>query len=372
MPGARRLFVHVGLQKTGTSYLQAALLASRAPLQDQGLDLVPPTKRECFELMVVVRDRYEARRDPASDQNILDRFTGQLAKAPGDRAVFSQESLAACSPRQIKRLLDVCGDREVHVVITARDLARQLPSSWQEEVKAGGTLGYRPYLRRLRRLEQEGRGRQPWIHLDPALVARRWGRALSPDRVHLVTVPPPGSPTTALLERFCRVLEVDPARITPEDRVSNASLGHVQAELLRRINQELPEEAHRRYVYSDVVKRQFGARVLGAQDRRRILVPETFREWCDQVTEGQIAELGGSGYSVEGDLADLRSADEGFATGSGEPTEREVAAASVTALAAVLGDRGTAVSRRRSGRIRAGRPGSLRSRVRRLLRRSGR
>ena len=83
MPDARRLYLHVGLQKTGTSYLQAAMLGSSRSLAEQGLDLVPPTKRECFELMVVIRNRYAARRDPDSDRNTIDRFTAPAGRRAG-------------------------------------------------------------------------------------------------------------------------------------------------------------------------------------------------------------------------------------------------------------------------------------------------
>ena len=41
MPTSRRLYVHIGLPKTGTSFLQAALLHNREVLAEQGLDLVP-------------------------------------------------------------------------------------------------------------------------------------------------------------------------------------------------------------------------------------------------------------------------------------------------------------------------------------------
>ena len=353
MPDARRLYLHVGLQKTGTSYLQAALLRSHESLADQGLDLVPPTKRQCFELMVVVRDRYESRRDPVSDRNILERFTAQLDAAPGSRAVYSQESLAAASAPQIERLLAACGDREVHVVLTVRDLARQLPSSWQEDLKAGGTTALAAYLRRLRSLETAGLGRHPWIHLDPPMVLSRWADTLSPERVHVVTVPPPGSPTTLLLERFARVLEVDPTRFEPEDRPSNSSLGLVQAEVLRRVNAELPEEVHRRFIYSEVVKRSFGSRVLGPQESRKILVPSQYRSWCDDVAARQIAELDAAGYRVEGSLDELVCTDSAFADDFRRPSEREVAASSVTALATMLVARGEAVAEGRTGRIGA-------------------
>jgi len=348
---ASELFVHIGLQKTGTSYLQAALLRSRDDLAAQGLDRVPPTKRESFELMVVVRDRYEARRDPVSDRRILKRFTAQLARAPGPRAVYSQESLAAARRGEIERLLGISDGRDVHVVATVRDLARQLPSSWQEQVKAGGTARFGAYLHKLQALEERRSGRYPWIHLDPPSVLRRWSEAIGPDRVHVVTVPPADSPRTLLLDRFATVLGVDPVRLEPEENWSNASLGLAQTEVLRRVNLELPDEVHRRYVYSDVIKRKFGTQVLGAQERRRILVPPAFRSWCDEVTERQVAELESAGYHVVGSLKDLQCQDSAFGTGRGRPTEIEVSASSVSALATMLTDRGLAEAGRRTGRI---------------------
>src|SRR4029078_6215098 len=111
MPTSRRLYVHIGLPKTGTSFLQATLLHNREVLAEQGLDLVPPTKREAFELMLLVRNRYQPALDSASVQGSLDLFPTPLEKAPGSRALISQESLAAATPPQIRRLLDACGDR---------------------------------------------------------------------------------------------------------------------------------------------------------------------------------------------------------------------------------------------------------------------
>ena len=367
MPDARRLYLHVGLQKTGTSYLQAALLRGAEGLAGAGLDLVPPTKRESFELMVVTRDRYAARRDDASDRNILDRFTRQLTEAPGASAVYSQESLAAAGPDQIERLLAACGDREVHVVVTVRDLARGLPSAWQEELKAGSTVPFGRHLRRLRRQEREGSGRNPWIHLDAPAVLARWSEQLAPDRMHVVTVPPSGSAPTLLLERFARVLGVDPGLLRPEDRPANTSLGLVQAEILRRVNAELPEEVHRRYVYSDVVKRGFASGVLQGQQGERILVPARYRDWCEEVTARQVAAL--RDYDVAGSLDDLTCLDRSFAEERQRAGQRDVAAASVSSLAALLTERGAALAERRTGEIKVG-PATTLGKVRARLRRS--
>lgn len=365
MPDARRLYLHIGLQKTGTSYLQAALLNSRESLADAGLDLVPPTKRESYELMVVVRDRYAHRRDDESDRNILDRFTRQLAAAPGSRAVYSQESLAGADSAQVERLLALAGDREVHVVVTVRDLPRGLPSTWQEELKAGSTVRFERHLRRLQRQEREGAARHPWMNLDAPGVLARWAEHLPAEQLHVVTVPPSGSAPTLLLERFAGVLGVDAGLLQPEDHLANTSLGLVQAEVLRRVNAELPEAVHRRYVYSDVVKRSFASGVLGPQDGERILVPAAYREWCEEVTARQVEAL--RAYDVAGTLDDLACSDRYFAAEPQRPRQRDVAAASVSALATMLAERGTTVAERRTGQIKVG-PTTTLGRVKARLR----
>jgi hypothetical protein len=372
MPQPRRLFVHVGLQKTGTSYLQGVMLRNAELLARGGLDLVPASRRDAFELMLLVRDRYNPARDRPSGAGALERFSAELAAARGDRALLSQESLAAAKPEQVRRLLDACDDREVHVVITVRDLARQVPSSWQQELKSGRTDGYGRWLRRLQKGQRSGSGGHPWIQLDPPAVLERWRDLVPPERIHVVTVPPPGSPTTLLLERFCRVLEVDAASLVPEERASNTSLGRVQAEVLRRVNRELPDELRRRQVYGDVGKRFFASRVLAAQEGRRIRVPEELREWCESVTDDHIEKLSGAGYSVEGTLEDLRCRPESFSDTEAKPAEREIAAAAVSALVRILGLRAESVLRRRARQAGPdGVRGRITSRLRALAGRGG-
>ena len=41
MPAPRQVYLHLGLQKTGTSYLQGVMRRNRDLLAEQGLDLVP-------------------------------------------------------------------------------------------------------------------------------------------------------------------------------------------------------------------------------------------------------------------------------------------------------------------------------------------
>lgn len=365
---ARRLYIHVGLQKTGTSYLQGVMRHNAERLATQGLDVVPASRRDVFELMLLVRDRYDEQRDQATVRDALDRFTAELSRASGDRALLSQESLAAARPAQIRRLLDACRDREVHVVLTVRDLARQLPSSWQQGLKSGGTEGYRRYLSQLQASQREGSGKHPWIHLDPPAVLARWAEILPPEHIHVVTVPPSGSAPTLLLERFGAVLGVNPDDLEPEERPANTSLGRVQAEVLRRVNQGLSPELRRRQVYGSVGKRFFSSQVLSRQDGRPIRVPEEFRAWCEQVADDQVAALAAAGYHVSGGLEDLRCPDGAFSETESRPTDGEVAEAAIAALVHLLSMRAALVQRRLGS---AESPGFARRLALRLRGRSG-
>jgi hypothetical protein len=368
MPEPRRVYLHVGLQKTGTSYLQGVMRGNRALLAEQGLDLVPATRRGSFELMLLVRGRYNPERDRASAAGALDRFARELEGAPGSRALLSQESLAASRRGQLQRLVEACGDREVHVVLTVRDLARQVPSSWQQELKSARTPTYEEWLERLQVGEQEGRRGHPWIQLDAPAVLARWEAVVPRERIHVVTVPPPGSPVTLLLERYCRVLGVRAEDLVPGPRASNTSLGRVQAELLRQVNVGLTDDVRRRQVYGDVGKRWFASQVLADQEGSRILVPDRLRPWCERVADAQVAALQEAGYHVEGDLEDLRCRDSAFAPGADTgPSDAELSEAAVAALVRIVDLR----ARSRRGR-RPGPPARrFVARVRRALARTG-
>src|SRR5690606_486201 len=78
---------------------------------------------------------------------------------------------------------DLAGS-EIHLVYSARDLARALPAAWQESIKQGRKWPYRKFLRRTRR-------GKPWFFraFDIPSVLETWGAGIPPQRIHLVTVP---------------------------------------------------------------------------------------------------------------------------------------------------------------------------------------
>ena len=73
-----------------------------------------------------------------------DELAAAVRKAPGT-AIISHEILATASRSQVGRALESVGHgtgTEVHVILSVRDLVRQIPAEWQENVKhrAGAEL----------------------------------------------------------------------------------------------------------------------------------------------------------------------------------------------------------------------------------------
>lgn len=350
MTSGRPLFLHIGLQKTGTSYLQSIFWRSQEELRRQGLDLVPGSKRSTFHLMLQVRGRYNPEFDPAEADRALDRFPGQLKAARGTRALTSEESLAPAKPEQIDRLMQACQDREVHLILTVRDLARQIPSAWQEQVKAGSPLEYDAYLDRL--IEQEGEpDSAEWRNKDIPAILDRWDAFVPAKRIHVVTVPPSGSDRQALLRRYCSVLDVDPEPLNLDLGAPNEALGRAQAELLRRVNARLDERYRRRDVYGEIGKRLFAVGVLGPQKGERIKVPEAYAEWCSRVSARYVERIAEGGYHVVGDLAELAPSPAVFAADAEGPTEADVADAATAALATMLTSQMSRLRRRKARQV---------------------
>ena len=103
MPPSRRLYLHIGLQKTGTSYLQSIMWKNQDLLRELGLDMVPPSKRETFHLMLNVRDRYRPGSTRRRWPSALQQLPAQLAAATRPAALISEESLAPADRRADQR-----------------------------------------------------------------------------------------------------------------------------------------------------------------------------------------------------------------------------------------------------------------------------
>jgi hypothetical protein len=303
---ARTVILHVGAPKTGTSFVQDVLFNARERLP--ALGICYPAERfdahflAALDLMQLTWGGLERQAVGA-----WDRLAAQVRACPGT-AIISHEILATASRAQVARALETLssGNTEIHVVVSARDLVRQIPAEWQENVKHRRTTTYAQFLADLQDpTRQAGVASWFWGVQEIPDVLDRWGASLPRDRVHLVTVPRPGAEPDLLWHRFAQVLGLDPAEFTLENVRDNPSLGATEVAVLRRLNEQLAEVLPSHH-YRAIVREQLVHQRL-SRDRRspRLSVPPEVWVWADQLSRRWVAELALRGYDVVGDLDDL-------------------------------------------------------------------
>lgn len=312
----RRVYLHVGAPKTGTTFLQAMMAAHRERLLEDG----------CFYPIATTKAHHHEARDlrnvrpggyvHPSIPGSWDRLVRRVQEWQGEGVVVvSSELMVFAKPHHVERAVNSLQPAEVHLVVTVRDLVRQIPAVWQETVKNRSTMPYEEFLRRLVE-DEEGPGpRGVWNGQDPVRILDRWARPLPAERVHLVTVPPPGSDRRLLWNRFAEVLGVDPERYPSVDTGANTSLGVAETEVVRRINAQVQRAPWP--FYSKHVKSGIAQGVLaGRSDSARLVLPEPLLPLVERRTKHTIDVLAGQGYDVVGNLDDLLPPADGTGVGA--------------------------------------------------------
>ncbi len=245
---ADRVVLHIGSMKSGTSFIQNVLGNNREALAQHGISFAGERWRDQVDRgpgphrarrsapgaarpggAVAAAGRRD-QRDP--------RHRGGLDGVP--RPARHRQDRAR--PRRLRRV-------DLQVVLTGRDLARNIAAMWLESVQNGSAVDWDAYLAAVRSEDRsQPVARNFWNHQGLAEIARRWADAVGEDHFTLMTVPPKGAPSSLLWERFAQVLHLDPQAFALDVR-ANPSIGLATAMTLQHLNALLESRRlHRRQV----------------------------------------------------------------------------------------------------------------------------
>ncbi len=308
---SRRVFLHIGAPKTGTTYLQDRLARNASALADHDVHfptrspLVRPTTFHFRAALDLLGQDWGG--PPGHAEGHWDALMKRVRRRSGT-VIISHEILAPARPDQVSQVMADLSGSEIHVVYSARDLGRSLPAAWQESIKQGRSWSFRRFLRRARR-------GQPWFYhaLDVPSVLGTWGAGLPPERIHVVTVPPSAGGydgarrgENPLWSRFCEAVQIDPAWAPLDSDRTNRSLGMAETQLIRALNARLDKASRREPPYRALIDGMLAQRTLVTSSPMPIRLPPADFAWAEETTERWIEYLEQSGVDVIGDLADLR------------------------------------------------------------------
>lgn len=243
----RRVVLHIGTMKTGTSFIQSVLGDHKAELAAAGVDFPGG-----FGIQArAVREMLKLPKQPRKNSRRWTKLATGVRE--GDRVgIFSMEFLSFAGPEQVRRLLEPFAGLDVRVVLTVRDQFRVLPAQWQTYTRNFGTDDWPGYLRHVQPARsgggQDTRAFRTFHRAQGiATMLSRWGSAPGVSSVEVVTVPPSGAPREELWHRFCAAAGIESPEVSLEEVRDNESLGYASCDYLRRANTHLQDVVPRSY-----------------------------------------------------------------------------------------------------------------------------
>lgn len=293
---ASEVVLHVGLMKSGTTFIQGRLDANRDRLAQLGVLFPGPGWGRHVR---AVSDLIESpRRQPGAWKSFCDEVNDHRGLA-----VTSMEYLGPISAARIATLPTAFPGARLTAVLTVRDLGRTVPAMWQESVKNRRSWGWADYVESVHRGGEAGR--RFWRQQDAARIARRWAGELGSDRVVVVTVPPPGAPAEMLWDRFRAAAGIADADWSEAPR-ANESLGAASIQVMRQLNAataDLPLRDYKRRVKA--LAKHVLSQHRGQEDPIGFAVPR----WLRRRAARMATELREIGVAVVGDPDELTPLD---------------------------------------------------------------
>lgn len=226
----RRVIVHVGQMKSGTTFVQQTLAHNRERLLTNGISYPGPKfnqQHACYGLCgndiywVHDQERWEHAGDALLDS--IRAFDGTI--------LISSEALS-CMPRAgVDRFVERIGGIDT-VVVTVRNMLSTLLSAWQQGVKRGSEASLAEFFARMQEEREAKAGL--WRNYAFGSTVERWSHHAD---VSVVVVD--SFERDAIVQVFLRAARIDGVELTAPElsaKDRNISLRWEDAELLRTIN----------------------------------------------------------------------------------------------------------------------------------------
>ena len=306
------VLLHIGVHKTGTTAIQAALADARGELAAHNVRY-PGKLQAQHRAALALLGRpwgWNNRGGGVMDREHFDRLAKRTAKAPG-RIVISSEFFCEASSEQAQEAVNALGNsgaRPVQVVVTLRNLGKLLPSSWQQYLKYGMTTSYDAWLTDV--LATPGSSKMTptfWKRHDHGDVITRWAQAVGPQNLTVMVLE--DVPRNYMFETFAQFLGVPPEIFNSRmELTSNRSMTAAEAEVLVRLNKKVKKTMQ----WTDYVTLVRRGVALGMVEGRepdphepRLHTPDWALDAAQQVGIASVNTIRESGVVVLGNLDSL-------------------------------------------------------------------
>lgn len=342
------VLLHIGVHKTGTTAIQAALADARGDLRAHGVTYPGKLQAQHRAALALLGRHWgwNSRGGSVLDRTHFDKLVRRVQRT-NDRVVISSEFFCEADAAKAAEVAEAFGQDRLQVVVTLRNLGRLLPSSWQQYLKYGLTTPYEAWLTDV--FQTPGSSKMSptfWRRHDHGAVIERWASAVGPERLTVLILE--DVDRSAVFTTFAQFLGVDPQVLTSRmDLTSNRSMTAAEAQFLMALNARVKKsmqwEEYVRYVRRGVALGMVEGRTPAA-DEPRLVTPDWALD-AAAVSGNQSADaIAASGVRVVGSLDALRARIPSDAGDAAVPTALPIDAAVEAVTTVITAARGDDVS----------------------------
>jgi hypothetical protein len=307
----KKVVIHAGFHKTGTTALQHSLQAStellktagyRYPIVDQG------TSQSGSVLALADRGwGWQARGSKVIPKRIWTKLVKQV-RSGQDNIILSSEFFSELDELQIQEIKSAFAGLDCQIVFTLRAFDKLFPSTYQQALKSGSAYSYEAWLERTVKDYFAEQKTGFWKRNRHAQVISRWQQIFGAENVTIITADE--SNPGLLFARFSEFLKLAIGTLKPvADSGLNRSLLLDEIYLLRAINKNVPKSRNwnaymtfiRRGTFEQITATP-AAKVSAAEKLR---TPKAYAKKIEQIAALEMAELKALDLRVLGDIRDL-------------------------------------------------------------------
>ena len=349
------VLLHVGVHKTGTTAIQAALADARPELLEHGVRY-PGKLQAQHRAALALLGRpwgWNSRGGSVMDRRHFDTLVRRTSKHDG-RVVISSEFFCEAPEEKARETIEALGGPDkVTVVVTLRNLGKLLPSSWQQYLKYGLTTAYEKWLEDV--FASPGSSKiSPtfWRRHDHGEVLTRWAAAVGAENVNVLVLE--DVDRSAQFRAFAQMLDIpEDVLVSRMDLTSNRSMTAAEAELLVRLNKRVKKQMQWTD-YVRLVRRGVALRMVEGREpdpsEPKLGTPDWALDAAAEQGAQSVATIRNLGVGVYGDLDALATRVPSAPEDDASVTELPIDAAVAAVVAVIEASKEEPTARELAGR----------------------
>ena len=306
----KRLVIHPGFHKSGTTALQESFALNRMLLRKSGILYPPIGTKSHHRVAWALTQRpwgWSKRGGEKTPEKYWDRMASRINGAKEETVILSSEFFSEIDGERIRKIRSEIKGRDIQILFTLRPLAKLLPSSYQQYLKYGITIEYEDWLHAI--LDKPGESKVSptfWKRHSHGKVVARWVDIFGKSNVTLLIVNE--AQPTFLFDEINKFLNLPTGTLNAAPSGSNRSLTMEEISLLLELNRQFPKERvwdeYEVFVRAGYI-RHLTDHVPPAADKARLLTPQWAVDKANELGKVIQKELLGTGVKIIGDVDSL-------------------------------------------------------------------